>query len=454
MNLIERLEQFTGPALWHNGVTLHYPELLKQAKKQLQQWGPERQLIALRAYHDPSTIIIYLAALMGRHPIILLNPKLDSRTEKTLLTCYQPNWCYLQGRLTGEHRHQSVHALADDLAVMLTTSGSTGGVKLVQLSLTNLSANASSIAEYLHMDAHSRVLSALPLAYSYGLSLLNSHLWVGGSMVLCESDPLSREFWQILREQRVTQLAGVPYSYQVYEQLRIRRSEWPDLEVLTQAGGKLDPHLAEKFANWASWQGKDFFIMYGQTEATARIAYLPVSQALCRPDSIGIAIPGGELMIVDEQGQPVKGQRTGELVYRGDNVMLGYAQSLDDLAHPARPDYLKTGDLGYCDEEGFFYVTGRLKRMLKLAGVRTALDSLESAMAAQGVPATCCGEDNALCIAVLNEQQVHKVEEYLRQELNLHPSLFHVAVLRELPRTANDKLNYTQLAQQVLQASH
>ncbi|MFM2477253.1 AMP-binding protein [Celerinatantimonas sp. MCCC 1A17872] len=449
---MEKITCHQGEALWHDGTSLSYKQLLKQAQLLVRQWGKERQLIVLRAYHRPETVIIYLAALIGRHPVILFNPKLNRRTEQTILKRYQPNWCYLNGRLQGQRQSQQSHQFDDDLAVMLTTSGSTGSAKLVQLSLENISSNAASIAQYLQMKPSSRVLSSLPLAYSYGLSLLNSHLWIGGTTVLTEPDPLSREFWQLMREQRITQLAGVPYSYQIYEQLRMRRSEWPDLEVLTQAGGHMDANLAERFANWASLQGKEFFIMYGQTEATARIAYLPATQVLARSESIGVAIPGGTIEVVDEQNRPLVDGTIGELIYRGPNVMLGYAAELKDLAQPERPEFLKTGDLGYRDSQGFFYITGRLKRIVKLAGVRTALDSLESALAAQGIPATCCGGDNALRISVLTPVQRIKVESYLREELQLHPSLFKVAVIADLPHNINGKLDYIGLVSMIEKA--
>lgn len=448
MNLLRQMESYQGEAIWYQGASITYPQLLERAERMMKMWGKERQLIALKAHHHPDTIVIYLAALLGRHPLILINPKLDEKSQQAIIESYQPNWGYFERGLSGVLLHKKPHVLDPELALLLTTSGSTGGVKLVQLSLTNLSANAASIADYLQMDGHSRVISALPLAYSYGLSLLNSHLWCGGSMALTEPDPMRRDFWQLLKEQRVTQLAGVPYSYQMYEQLRIRRNDWPDLHVLTQAGGHLDRKLAQTFAQWASEQGKDFCVMYGQTEATARIAYVPADDVLSRPDSIGIAIPGGELMIVNEQGQPLlSDNQQGELVYRGDNVMLGYAQTLSDLAKPSRPAVLKTGDLGYQDADGFFYVTGRLKRMIKLAGTRTALDALERTLSTPELPVVCCGHDDALRIAVTSAEHAGDVEKHLREQLGLHPRLFAIACIESLPHTANGKLDYPRLAQ-------
>ncbi|MFM2481464.1 AMP-binding protein [Celerinatantimonas sp. YJH-8] len=450
MNLLEQMARHQGEALWYKGESIRYPALLKQAQLLAKRWGAQRQLIALRALHRPDTVVIYLAALIGRHPLILLNPKMDEASQQQIIERYIPNRIYLSGLSGSIHNHQRQLTLNEDLALMLTTSGSTGGVKLVQLSLKNLSANAASIADYLKMDSHSRVISALPLGYSYGLSLLNSHLWCGGSMVLTEPDPLSREFWQLLREQRVTQLAGVPYSYQIYEQLRIRRSDWPDLEVLTQAGGRLEPRLAEQFANWASLQGKSFYVMYGQTEATARISYLPTVQVLAKPSSIGVAIPGGELMIVGDQGQPVtKAGVEGEIVYRGDNVMIGYAEQVTDLAPRAPLEQLYTGDIGYHDHDGFFYVTGRLKRMIKLSGVRTALDALEATLRAQSLQATCCGKDEMLCVALPDLAQREQTEQYLRETMHLHPSRYQLAILKNIPMTANGKVDYPTLQQQI-----
>jgi long-chain acyl-CoA synthetase len=226
--------------------------------------------------------------------------------------------------------------------------------------------------------------------------------------------------------------------------LRLRRQKWPHLRIMTQAGGRMPPERVLDYARWCADERIAFYVMYGQTEATARMTYLPPELVLQHPDSIGVPIPQGEMLILDEQGNLLS-DGVGELCYQGPNVMLGYASQLSDLALPAGEQFLRTGDLGYRNEQGLLFVTGRLKRQIKLAGIRWQLDAFEQQCKQLGWDVVCCGEDQKLCVACLNVADIETVTAYLREIHKLHPSLFQVIDIDVIPRTHAGKIDYPAL---------
>ena len=198
---------------------------------------------------------------------------------------------------------QREFALYEELGLLLTTSGSTGSPKLVRQSYENIIENAKAIATYLELDQTERPITTLPMNYTYGLSIIHSHLLVGATLLITEKTMMQREFWTFLKEAHATSFGGVPYTYEILDKMRFTRMNLPDFRTMTQAGGKLTPMLHEKFAKWASEQGKKFIVMYGQCEATARMGYLPADLAVKKKGSMGIAIPGGRFRLMDAMGQ-------------------------------------------------------------------------------------------------------------------------------------------------------
>lgn len=413
-------------------------------------------LVMLLAQNRYECLVVYLAALEARRALLLADATLNQALLQRLVSTYQPDFvytsnpCHLSGYgnrnqsgLTVYERERkepvSVH---DSLALMLNTSGSTGSPKLVRLSLTNLQANAGSIASYLNLTAAERPITSLPMSYSYGLSAINSHLLAGACLVLTDHGVLRREFWDALDGHRCTSFAGVPYTYQMLLKTGLLIERGGTLRTLTQAGGALAPEDIGKMHQLAKQRGFRFFVMYGQTEATARISYVPFEALGSKIGSIGVPIPGGSLEIDSS---------TGELVYAGPNVMLGYAECREDLAKDDElHGVLKTGDLARRDEDGFFYITGRLKRFLKLFGKRFNLDEVEQILQRQfGVPVACFGRDDLLMAAVEGKQSdVTAVLEMLRHTFNLPASHIRVEAIDRLPRTARGKTDYQALEPQ------
>jgi len=407
-----------------------------------------KELVLLLCDNTIDIIAAYVAALQSNHAVMLLSSSTNEELLQQIVSTYQPRWIITikeieflgyekQGEMLERQQPSSMN-LHPDLAVLLSTSGTTGSSKFVRLSYANLQSNAEAIVQYIELDKNERGILNLPLSYSYGMSILNSHLQVGATVLLTEDSVVAKPFWSFVEQYKATSLPGVPFTYQMLQRIGFLKMELPHLKTLTQAGGRLDERLVRLFGEYAQETNKRFFVMYGQTEAAPRISYVPSSRVLDKPGSIGIAVPGGELELDSE---------TGELVYRGRNVMMGYAESVEDLVKGDEcHGVLRTGDAAVMDEEGFFSITGRMKRFIKLFGLRINLDEVEKKLEAvlqQSI--ACAGTDDRLLIAVEEAELVDAIKHQIDALYKLHRSAYKVVVLPELPRMSNGKINYQAL---------
>jgi acyl-coenzyme A synthetase/AMP-(fatty) acid ligase len=415
---------------------------------------------------DIPTIINYLALLEAGHATALINSGLDPNLQQRLIERYQPELLLsskplpfptdryvtsIQGdTILHQAAGDAVSELHPDLAILLSTSGTTGSPKFVRLSRRNILANADSIREALTITPGDRAICSLPFQYSYGLSVLNSHLLAGASLVVTARGLLSSEFWAVCRETGCTSMAGVPYSYQVLDRLRFDDLRVPDLTTLTQAGGKLSPELISRFHEIMERRRGRFFVMYGQTEATARMAILPSSALADRLGSAGLPVPGGRFQIQRDDGTLTNESGVkGELVYSGPNVMMGYATRRADLANgDLLTGILHTGDICQLDAAGYLYVAGRMKRDAKVLGMRINLDEVEAMLKAHGPTAVVAGSDklHIFCeygtppaLAALHRQ--------LASSLKLNHAAFEFNRIERLPTTQNGKIDYVALAE-------
>lgn len=414
---------------------------------------PERKTLGLLvAQNRYESLVAYLAALNAGATLILLDSTLNTELQREILAAYQPDWVFARegtawpgykasrsgiAALWENERPQEVD-LHPDLSLLLTTSGSTGSPKLVRLTLSNLGANAASIAEYLQLTPDERPITSLPIAYSYGLSVINSHLAVGACLVLTDEGVLQRGFWDAIDRHSCTSFAGVPYTYQMLLQTGLLKIKGATLRTLTQAGGRLEEQLIRQMLDLAKVRGWKFFVMYGQTEATARISYVPFEQLGGKIGSVGVAIPNGEL-----EADRV----TGELTYRGPNVMMGYAECREDLAKGDELcGVLRTGDLARRDDDGYFYITGRLRRFVKMFGKRFNLDDVEKVLSRRcETTVACYGHDDLLMAAVEDEEKCEAIHGNICQAFDLPRPAVKVVAIPALPRTPNGKLDYKRL---------
>jgi acyl-CoA synthetase (AMP-forming)/AMP-acid ligase II len=409
--------------------------------------GPKR-LVAIEAAASAHAISAYLGALAAGHAVALL-PADDSAAMRRFSDRFRPEaefrrlggrWRLLSGGKAGSI---DIHP---DLALILMTSGSTGHGKGVRLSGAALQSNAGSIAEYLELGPDDRAGLVLPLHYSYGLSVLNSHLAAGASLWLHQGSVLAPGFLDGLAAAGCTNLSGVPHTFELLERIGLRHAELPRLGMLTVAGGAMTADRVQRWHDHMAARDGRFFAMYGQTEATARIAYLPPELAGQAPDRIGVAIPGGSLFLRATDGGTIHEPGVeGELIYRGANVMMGYAETCADLARGAEIDALATGDLALRDEAGLYRIVGRLRRMSKIAGLRVGHDAVEAALAAEGIRAAVVGDDCGLTASYVSAHEPEAVADLMIRATGL--TNHHVRALRvpELPRLGSGKIDYESL---------
>jgi len=414
-----------------------YADLAAHVVRRQADLGPVRRLVLLEAANDLESVVTYLAALVGEHPVLLTAPG-DTERHADLVDRYRPDAVGAAGVLQ-ELRPGTGHDLHPDLAVLLSTSGSTGSPKLVRLSRTNLVANARSIAAYLGIRDTDRAITSLPLHYCYGLSVLNSHLLSGAGVVLTDLSVADECFWTVAAESRATSLAGVPYTFDLLDASGFRGRDLPHLRYLTQAGGRMDPERVRTYAELGQERGWDLFVMYGQTEATARMAYLPPDLAAARSDAVGVPVPGGSFHLVDTVGE------VGELVYRGPNVMMGYAEGPTDLARGAELTELYTGDLARLADDGLWEITGRLGRHAKLFGLRLDLDHVERLLADDARPSRLVVHGERLWAFTDRPRAVVRTRAAVLVHTGLPTSSVRVVRLDAMPRTTSGKPDHAAL---------
>ncbi len=334
------------------------------------------------------------------------------------------------------------------LGLLITTSGSTGSAKFVRQSRENLRFNAATLAEILQITSDDRTITALPLQYTYGQSVLHANLLRGAAMVVTKSGVMDPEFWDLFEAENVTCFHGVPNTYEMLHHIGLFEDEFPSLRTLSQAGGKLSRELQEYYARYAAENGKRFVIMYGQSEATAAISWLPPEDALRKPGSVGRVVPGGSIRLIDGDGNPVEGvQARGELVYRGPNAAMGYAQRGEDLNRGDEWNgEIRTGDLAETDEDGYLTITGRLKRFIKLAGHRVSLDEIDSMIMDElNIPSASVGTDDHLTVFVTGEQEKGMVTAFVPLVLSAARGNLRVLTVPEFPKNEGGKILYSEL---------
>ena len=421
-----------------------------------------RSLAFCLCNNEIGSMLAYLSCLENGVVSVMLDASKDTESIIKLLDVYKPNYIWTPDSRVNEFgfdcissefgysllsAYKTEHNLHPDLALLLTTSGSTGSPKLVRLTYKNILSNAESIAEYLDITEAERPVTSLPMYYSFGISVINSHLLKGATILLTDKSIAQKEFWTFVKEQKATSLSGVPYTFEMLKRLRIFRMDLPYLKTFTQAGGKLNADLAKEYIENSAACGKRFIVMYGQTEATARMSYLPWNKALEKYSSIGITIPGGRFSIEDAQhNESTEPNVDGELVYRGPNVSMGYAECIEDLAKgDENCGVLHTGDVARRDKDGFYYITGRMKRFVKVYGNRVNLDATEQILKSAGFECSVVGVDDKITIFIVRDGLEQDIKDLLLQKTGLNTRAFNVRQIEKIPKSTSGKVLYSEL---------
>ena len=455
------------PVLFMENEIWTYSKLFETSEK-IVEMIPSRSLVFFVCSNTPVSIAAYVGFINHGIVPVMIDKDLDEELFRSLLEQYSPAYIFAGAEHFNFLDHYTrilniggyglynmgephPYPLHEELALLMTTSGSTGSPKLVRQSYRNLKSNIDSIIDYLQIGPSERAITNLPMHYVYGLSIINTHIYAGASLVVTEQSILQREFWDLFKGKKVTSFSGVPYTYAMLKRIRFFRMDLPALRTLTQAGGKLDPELHAEFAEFAAQEGKSFVVMYGAAEATARMGHLPPQHTLEKIGAMGIAIPGGRFELVDDTGRVIhEVNSVGELVYYGENVTLGYAMEGSDLARgDERGGRYETGDLAQCDMDGFYTVVGRKSRFLKIFGKRTNLQEVEHILRQQfgEIEVACGGIDDHLYIFVTQKDLVEEVVPFLRVKLDLHHSAFTARFIAEIPKNPSGKTVYRELEQ-------
>ncbi len=460
----------------------------------------DRALWLMLTDNSKESIHLYCVLVEKKIPVMLVEKSTSQKKIQQIIHEFQPAYLLMpkegwdlfpflkleQGKGYGHYevwknneskvwKNQNIEP---QVAVLLSTSGTTGSGKFVILTYENLESNTDSIIESLNMTEKDRVAVMLPISYSYGLSVVNSTLKAGGTLLFPKGMMMQKSFWEYLEEEKVTMLSGVPYTYEVIKRMRILERPLRDLRILTQAGGAMSLSmkqylLEEVERRKRKGQEVELAIMYGQTEATARMSSFFLNRYPHKINSVGQAISGGKFTIKapDSEGK-------GEILYQGRNISWGYAWSWRDLTEEVlgvkkRNGCLYTGDIGSLDEEGFLYVTGRKSRFVKVRGYRISLDELQKELSQELKSQVVCVnglDENADKIGVgivdkglLEEstrestgkercregkQLLTELEQILSRK-RIQRQEYHMRIMEALPRRSNGKIDYRELQKKI-----
>lgn len=439
-----------------------YGELANQMKEIGAKVEP-RSVIFILCRNTVGAMLGYLGFIEHGAVPLTLSSKIDHALLEVLIDTYTPAYLWAPQEDAGQYVYDTVYSsygyvllktgnasypVHDKLQFLMATSGSTGSPKLVRYKKGNLEANAKNVAIAFGWTERERPVCDLGMQYTMGLNVINSHLYVGATVLLTTFNLLSGEFWNYIKTERATNFTGVPFSYDIFYRLRFERMDLPYLTTLSEGGGKLTDARFIQLAEYAQRTGKRFIASFGTTETSARMACLPAELALTKTGSIGRAIPEGELFLVDESGSVLTDPiAEGELCYKGPNVTMGYAVCREDLM---KDDEFKgvyhTGDLARRDEDGCYFVTGRLSRFLKLLSYRVSLDQSERLIQQEfNIECACSGTDQQMNVYITDARRKDEVLEFLAEKTKLYASLFKIYVIDEILRNDSGKIRYQEM---------
>lgn len=449
----------------NEGYALTYGELV-QAVKTISKLPQPRSVVFNLCKNTVGSLVGYMGFIEGTAVPLMLSSKIEKDLLESLLCEYKPAYLWLPTEQATEFDYpvlfekygyslletgNDIYQINDQLQLLMTTSGSTGSPKLVRYKKGNLEANARNVAKAFGWTAKERPVCDLGMQYTMGLNVINTHLYVGATLLLTTYNLVSADFWDYIKEEKATNFTGVPFSYDIFYRLHFDRMDLPYLTTLSEGGGKLTDARFIQLAEYAQRNGKRFIASFGTTETSARMACLPAELALTKTGSIGRAIPEGEIFLIDLEGKEiVESEAEGELCYRGPNVTMGYAVKKEELLYgdDFNGEY-HTGDLARRDADGCYFVTGRMSRFLKLLSYRVSLDQCERLIQEQfNMECACTGTDHRMDIFITDNSKKKEVLDFISEKTNLFKTLFKVFVIDNIPRNDSGKIKYKELREQ------
>lgn len=443
---------------------ISYKEILNQSNK-IKKKIKKRSLILIISENSIGSLLSYIFCILDNHVAIIIDSKTKKKNIIKIFKKYNPNYIFVSKSnfsfmkrfcnkqysfceyILLKNKFSKKIVLNKDLSILLSTSGSMGSSKFVKLSKINIKFNADSIIKYLKIIKNDAAITNLPISYSYMLSIINTHLEVGGRIVVTDRSIIEKEFWKIFNNNRITSFNGVPYTFEILKKIGMNKVNSGSLRYITQAGGKLDDDIMKKLSFFCRINKISFFSMYGQTEASPRISYLDPKFLENKIGSIGKEIPGTKIYLVDDNNVKISKPFTkGEIVAKGKNIFMGYSNNYKDLKKPNSEKLtLKTGDLGYFDNDGFFYISSRVNKIAKIYGNRIDIGVLETLMGKKGFNVVCTSNNKIIFTFYENKYNRNILSKAISSITNLNERSFEFIKLKSFPRTSNNKISYNKL---------
>ena len=465
MKLLDKIKKYNNRValIDENLSKTTYSQLLNYSLR-LQKFLKERSIVFLIGKNNLEWIVFYLAALEKKVILFLIEEKINDGNLNKLINLYKPNFIFKPKynynfdfkeiyifnnyHLLKSSFQEIVKKNINNLCLLIGTSGSTGNSKYVKISKENIESNTIDIIKYLKIKKGDRIITTLPPHYSYGLSLINTHLFQGGSIILNNMSIVEKKFWQILKRSKASTFGAVPFQLEILDKMKIQKINFAQVRYITHAGGSLNNSTLVNVIKSLKTKKIKFFSMYGQTEASPRMSYLDPKFNLKKLGSIGKAITSGKFKIIDNNGREInQSNRKGELIYLGKNVSLGYANDFASLnSENNNKGKLNTGDIAYKDEDGFYYISGRKNRFVKIFGNRINLDDIEQKLNSIGIKNICVNNKDIIYVCIVSYNSKEKIDNrFISKIINIHFSKIVIKFINEIPKTTNGKVAYTKL---------
>jgi len=465
MNYFNEIEKYKeNIALVTGKENFSYKSVIKYSNKFFKKIK-ERSLVLIKCQNSFEIFISYIALVRLNCPILLVEENLADENYKKIIDIYKPDYIFQAkkskkldldyGHFNNfglfellENKKKNKIKINDNLSLLIPTSGSMGSPKFVRQSYKNIYSNIEQVTESLNIKCEDRAITTMPLNYTYGLSIVNSHIYNGSSIILNNYSLIDKKFWEIQNVKKASNFGGVPFMYEILDKIGFEKKITKNLNYITQAGGKLSRDFLKRFIQICKDNNLKFITMYGQTEATSRMSFLEWKFAETKLGSIGKPVKGGKFSLVDEiNGKTINdSNKTGELVYEGKNVSLGYANSYWDLSKgDENKGKLFTGDLAERDDSNFYYITGRLKRISKIFGIRLNLDEVETLINEWGYECVCKGNDNLIKFYFVSNFSKNEMIEKISKYIGIHKSGISLKKIDNIPRNKFGKVLYSEL---------
>lgn len=453
MKLFDHLESYKNNLLFFEEDNIFFYHHIFSFEKKLKFFEKDK-LVLFICENSSEFLLTYISLIRKDLKVMLVDYNLGIKETEEIIKAYKPYYLFINKNSSLKVKEYDVklklnkniilqikkhenYKIFDELNLLLSTSGTTGSKKFVRISKKNLYSNTEIISKYLNIKSDDVVITTLPPHYTYGLSILNSHIFSGAAICINNSSFIDKSFWNKAKKHKITNFGGVPFNFEILKKLNFTKLKIPTLKYITQAGGHLDEEVKRYFLNDAKKNNYKFIVMYGQVEATSRISYVPFEKLEEKFKSAGKSIPGGKLSICPEND---------EIIYQGPNVCLGYAHSFKDLEKGDENKLkLRTGDLGSMDSDGYIFISGRKNREAKLFGHRVNLDEIEKILNDQGYKCLCISKKNKLYIFNLNKNNNDDIVDYLKKKIKINSNFLILKKLDTPPISSSGKIIYSHL---------